>query len=32
MRFVSRYPGYLKTAQLDELRATDYSRLGPPQR
>jgi len=25
--FVSRYPGYLKTAALDELRAKDYSRL-----
>ena len=25
--FVSRYPGYLSTSPLDELRTTDYSRL-----
>ena len=25
--FVNRYPGYLKTSALDELRAADYSRI-----
>ena len=25
--FVARYPGYVKTALLDKLRATDYRRL-----
>jgi molybdenum cofactor sulfurtransferase len=25
--FVARYPGYVKTASLDELRATEYRRL-----
>jgi molybdenum cofactor sulfurtransferase len=25
--FIARYPGYLETAVLDELRATEYRRL-----